>query len=60
MTKEFKRKQYTNVEAFVYGTDKPPKWFMELIEQGKIKVSLEHKSLSESIVKLEFETKNGT
>lgn len=55
MTKTYKRKQYTNVEAFIFGTDEAPKWFNELIKNGKVRLKE-----VDPITVLEFETKNGT
>lgn len=60
MTKTYKRKEYTNVEAFIYGTDKEPDWFMKLVMSGVIKQSLAGFDGFNNIIKLEFETKNGT
>lgn len=40
MTKTYKRKKYTEIEAFVYNNQLPienyPKWFLEYIIAGKI------------------------
>lgn len=61
MTKTYKRKQYTNVEAFIYGKEKEPDWFMELVRSGKINQMLGKFDKNKTpIIKLEFETKNGT
>lgn len=60
MTKEFKRKEYTNVEAFVYGKGIEPDWFVELMKEGKIKQTFLGKKDGKFVSELEFETKNGT
>lgn len=59
MAKTYKRKKYTNVEAFIFGTEKAPEWFNELIVKGKIKAEVVH-TIEGAYTRLEFETKNGT